>query len=101
MSKPTPGPWQAYNAGDDDTSDFRIHRPGMIYEGRIARVGGQGRNEDEANARLVAAAPDLLSALKGATVVLRTAWERNRDIRAGEMLDRALAAIAKAEGAHE
>jgi hypothetical protein len=53
MSKHTPGPWEAY--------DFEI----WAYGERIAdTITGVNFEEDRANARLMAAAPELLDALR-------------------------------------
>ena len=61
MSKHTPGPWNIAGDGQtesscriiDDENRFVLRLEGMDY----------GRDEDQANARLIAAAPDLLAAL--------------------------------------
>ncbi len=58
----TPGPWIAYNAqGGRIFKKWRIHRPGARV---IAEICENNSTEIEAaNARLIAAAPDLLAAL--------------------------------------
>lgn len=71
MSEHTPGPWvvQTPMTGDDLVVEAR---PGMDYH-ELVRVRapqyGNGANFDEmrANARLIAAAPELLEALKALT----------------------------------
>ena len=94
MSKHTPGPWRSdpcYRSGYTvwggtdavpvcvvDTQDD---------EGRFGTI------KNEANARLIAAAPDLLEALVEASVALRIG---HNSLVA---LEKASAAIAKAEGA--
>lgn len=94
MSKHTSGPWGIY-----DTAAYGIH----ICKGGIAgqhiasaqRYVGLTQDETVANARLIAAAPDLLDALKALTEKLAMsgdAW------RWKEELPQAAAAIAKAEG---
>ena len=75
MSKHTPGPW-SYQISRYEPEAFDIIEPGI---GALAIV----KSEDYA--RLIAAAPDLLEALKELTL------ERG-------MTDKARAAIAKAEG---
>lgn len=75
MSKHTPGPW-SYQISRYEPEAFNIIEPGI---GALAIV----KSEDYA--RLIAAAPDLLEALKELTL------ERG-------MTDKARAAIAKAEG---
>lgn len=87
----TPGPWSCERIWDTPAS--RIHArvdggvPIALAEAFTMRAPG----EKEANARLIAAAPDLLEALRG---VLRVAD------RATDEFDAARAAIAKAVG-HE
>ena len=105
MSKHTPGPW---TIADDNGTDIGI----------IARKRGRGgqmvamvtvdedvpQDDDErlANARLIAAAPDLLAACK-AFAAARKAWRECDDMSSIEYLDTLDAidfdaAIAKAEG---
>jgi hypothetical protein len=96
--KHTPGPW----------------RVGSWYDGRlpivvadladrsiIAELTGAKRAH-EANAHLIAAAPDLLEALEGAQKALRKALPflpaDSESIFCGEWLDEINAAIAKAKG---
>lgn len=55
----TPGPWQVMA---DSDSFFEI---GRNNGGRFALVSGKDTLEGEANARLIAAAPELLAALIG------------------------------------
>lgn len=86
----TPGPW--FNAGSTNNifPGFFIrskHKAGYLAEVRAFT----GQAEVEANARLIASAPDLLNALS----VLADAAESR-----GIPVDAARAAIAKATGAH-
>lgn len=62
----TPGPWRVCNRGDDLTS-YTIE--GKAW-GRILDVADTS-NEPEANARLIAAAPDLAEVLRDAEFLLR------------------------------
>jgi histidinol-phosphate/aromatic aminotransferase/cobyric acid decarboxylase-like protein len=90
--KHTPGPWAVGTFSNDEVRDasaiysFGRIRP-IVYD-----ISGATLEEADANANLIAAAPDLLAALKRATALLARypkhddAW---RDCRA---------AIAKAEG---
>ena len=85
--KHTPGPWVATHANGNDF---------IVKAGDIEVVAGCGcygspymRGNPDADARLIAAAPDLLEALQG---VLRVAD------RATDEFDAARAAIAKATG---
>jgi len=91
MTTPTSGPWAISGihhsigiAPDDGKSDG------------IATVFGCGPKA-EANARLISAAPDLLSALQRAEAAL--SWFINDDGESDiEALDEARAAISKAKG---
>ena len=94
MSKHTPGPWVHSITGsrmtDEYSQPFAVFQEG--HSNMIAGVFGDVSGGEEVareNARLIAAAPDLLEALKG---VLRVAD------RATDEFDAARAAIAKAEG---
>lgn len=64
----TPGPWRAT---PDCFGDFTIQPHGAelaiaaVVNGEMRRMGG-GVSEQEANARLIAAAPDMFEALKDA-----------------------------------
>ena len=92
MNKHTPGPW-------------KIGKFLRVYGGEKDHFGGQmlianvnggrvGGGDGDANARLIAAAPDLLEALKG-----WTAWAGDgSDNEELTYITRARAAIAKAEG---
>jgi len=95
MSKHTPGPWVVGPV--DDTVVTHLGADGVRYE--VAQIDGDYNEPDlwpvmEANARLIAAAPDLLLALRELLFNHNhgnglDAWHRTRD--------RAAAAIAKAE----
>lgn len=97
-SKHTPGPWKWWTTHE---GSHRINPE----EGGLVIASCDTRNpfsyEQEANARLIAAAPDLLEALKD--LLDTSVWadaEGNVTIRlSGEpAVKRAIAAIAKAEG---
>jgi hypothetical protein len=63
-AKPTPGPWRYRDTG---WGAYGIYCDGYrAAEGPIGLLGRTSQNEptDEANARLIAAAPDLLEALE-------------------------------------
>jgi hypothetical protein len=94
MSKHTPGPvWTAH--------DKRPHCHGFsIFAGNefVAFVGdSDGRTDCASNARLIAAAPELLEALKD---LLEWFDDESRSPRPAP-LKKARAAIAKAEGNNE
>lgn len=88
-TKFTPGPWEAFNR---HTCQF-IYAKG--YERAICQVDsyskgfGPDRDERDANARMIAAAPELYDALIAADGLLR-------DL--GHSLPQVKAAIAKARG---
>jgi hypothetical protein len=90
MSQHTPGPWEIDQA---IRHGFTVYsqQAGFIV-GYMDEEGRYGAVESEANARLIAAAPDLLEALEELLVQreghysTQTAW------------DKARAAIAKARG---
>jgi len=100
MSKHTPGPWH-----------FRVD---PIHQGQyfirvqsygfapLATVRGDKRStlkDSEANARLIAAAPDLLEALKMAVSALERSDYIQMDGDSFDVVDEARAVIAKAEAA--
>lgn len=96
MSKHTPGPWRCTKTQDNvivnEGGDKWIARaligttrsPRFIADAEVAA----------ANARLIAAAPDMLEGLKGIRAnLIRLAWEEN-----SLMIEGIDALIAKAEG---
>lgn len=95
MNRPwhTPGPWIAVGAWvehpDDNTPDICNCDPFSMYQ--------EGRSDKEvcANARLIAAAPDLLEALKACDEAM--AYMSEYDIPL-TLPGQVKAAIAKAEG---
>lgn len=93
MSKHTPGPWRA-EIGDEN--EPWSHQWPRIVSDEYEVVGTEGLygdfETDCANARLIAAAPELLAALKECVCALETC---GKDYRATEL---ARAAIAKATG---
>jgi hypothetical protein len=111
MSKHTPGPWKVFICDDGgqwsgwplsiftDDTERTIVRPGGFYPYEWDR--GVSEREAVANARLIAAAPDLLEAVKELMdlplnhPISMTVDERKRMWAAHET---ARAAIAKAEG---
>lgn len=90
MSTPTPGPWTSEWTNDTGPDDDYYIEFFEILDSEHKRIG---RAEEEADARLMAAAPELLEALKLADAMLSGA---NMNERVVEKKMRA--AIAKAEG---
>ena len=106
MSKHTPAPWVLKirpAVHDDNVTVAEIEQPRSVkYRGIVAYMQSAehiyGIDEDElvANARLIAAAPDMLEALKlCANYIANTESELGITLPCGE---KARAAIAKAEG---
>lgn len=93
--KHTPGPWTIVEYGADETPNLVVHRGET--ENRICFMATPGSHGDsaiiEADARLIAAAPDLLEALE----YLLTAGNSPDAIADARIT--ASAAIAKATGA--
>lgn len=92
----TPGPWRFYLQGDSTryiVTKSRVGAAGSSYDD-VAHVDVKRTEEGEANARLIAAAPELLAALRafvdGVQVGPETSYKDRERILA------ARAAIAKA-----
>lgn len=60
MNKHTPGPWTV----GTKTWSSHVIAPSKFGPHPLAVFSGRGRDEDDANAQLTAAAPDLLEALE-------------------------------------
>lgn len=99
MSKHTPGPWQYRRSSTSSTDHYEIMPAGQLggwKDGRYLSVSGA---IDEHDARLIAAAPDMLEALKS----IAEFWNRDHNEKAmvgacWHAVETAEAAIAKAEG---
>jgi hypothetical protein len=94
MSAHTPGPWRFY--GDEIVR----HINGSLGDPTVCSLVGtsgnpyaENENEFMADASLIAAAPDLLSALQS----VQAAWDENRLLTSDEAAS-VRAAIAKATG---
>lgn len=91
MNKHTPGPWSFY----DDSNDGKTNRIEIVAIGKtVARIYHSVPDEDLPNARLIAAAPDMLEFAKA---VVRYAGASGDDYLA----EKARAVIAKATGNNE
>lgn len=110
MNNTTPGPWIASTGFEDEEDRWIVTvdggDTGMNYVIAMIHNGAPGDTleTEEANARLFAAAPDLLAALKELTAALDEATDQ-LDIEAmlagnrmSDARDAACAAILKAEG---
>ena len=100
MNEHTPGPWQVYT---DGTKTFIAAANGRVVVVDLYDENNEPSIEElEANARLIAAAPALLQALKDTREAL-AAWveiAEEQDQREGDYtaLEEADQAIQKAEG---
>lgn len=92
-TKHTPGPWKVASTQAKEVHNVKI--------GVVARPSGRTFQEMEANARLIAAAPEMLEALK-ACLPLLTYWYEQRQDHLGPVekscVGQVRDAIAKAEG---
>lgn len=101
MSKHTPGPWTIEEYGDGDLPALAIHKDS---ETRVCFMATPGSHGDPAtiaaDARLIAAAPDLLAALRACVNNLAPYGDEDaiESGSIGNCLRRARAAIAKARG---
>jgi hypothetical protein len=99
-AKHTPGPWRAEQTPASAYWDWTVMAPSG--EGRTMQIGIDTDNT-EADARLIAAAPELLASLRRCTPLLNSARLASADKAyleiAGEAVEEALAAIAKAGAA--
>lgn len=94
ISRHTPGPWLAYQANSEVGTNYWRIRTAPPGSGDTLR-GYCG----EANARLIAAAPDLLEALLGMVEMFELTGNRLFSLNGKPTTyDKAKAAIAKVEG---
>ena len=95
MSKHTPGPWVIVRDTDNKRAITMIHaqpKDPKAYGQGIAKLVRQGLETDEPNALLIAAAPEMLEALKELVAGIETRTAGPDD------MEKARAAIAKATG---
>ena len=86
MSEHTPGPWSVYDVtcilgsrGESIAKAFDCETVGFTREMKEAEYHSKKLHEAAANARLIAAAPDLLAAAEAALVVLRP-WAEHPEV---------------------
>lgn len=98
MTKHTPGPWTVEEYGDDETPALVIHKDSETRVCFMATPGSQGDPAKiEADARLIAAAPELLDVLERFSQ-FPFAHQGIAEGPFAVMLTQARAAIAKANG---
>ena len=93
-TKHTPGPWVVKSA----RSGFYVESQFDVIVESLDEYGRYGAIDDEANARLIAAAPELLEALSCLTAVVGLTPIKGNLDALQEAYDMARAAIAKAKG---
>ena len=91
MNKHTPGPWQYSFEGG--TVAFIVETDGTTVAKLSVTENSTAHSALPANARLIAAAPDLLAALKAAVDLME-----QEDFATLTLVPKFRAAIAKAEG---
>lgn len=97
VAKHTPGPWGIQNPTAGNNQDYRVASYGKFELVSIVPAATDIPWEERAkNAQLIAAAPELLEALKGILTYLPPS--RSTDRLANEALEMAALAIQKAEG---
>jgi hypothetical protein len=92
-TKHTPGPWVV--RGEAKYSGFGVNDANGKSVASFPSTMTRGDGEKSANAALIAAAPDMLAALRDALPLLKGHQESPEK---AERYQNALAAIAKAEG---
>ena len=92
-AKPTPGPWKAERIDNSSCFDIKCECGFFIA---TCHDGVRGESNAIANARLIAAAPELLEALKACAAVCTGATMNKRGLISA--LEQARAALAKCEG---
>ena len=100
-AKHTPGPWMCptKNAAKHGFPRWDVGHQDGDFLGSIARVSAKSTpDERQANARLIAAAPDLLAALNMLALDVAALKTRYGETQQTHGEDLARAAIAKAEG---
>ena len=97
-AKHTPGPWLTHKEGFSSIYIESRIGGGMLQEVASCGPTGEGRDQQEANARLIAAAPELLEALKEVVEILDEVLGFGTEPSHGNIAAKARAVIAKATG---
>ena len=92
----TPGPWAVERVDYAAHSAYRVFNDEL---GVVAEIKSTDSGDEELpNARLIAAAPDLLAACNGLVGLVQLIQRREPELQTNHRFIDALAAIAKAEG---
>ena len=97
-AKHTPGPWFTHRDGFSSVYVEARVGGGMLQEVACCGPTNEGSDQQEANARLIAAAPELLDALRGLLALEEENLRGYDDIDVCAEVQFARAAIAKATG---
>ena len=97
-AKHTPGPWCTHRCGFSSVYIEARVGGGMLQEVACCGPTNEGSDQQEANARLIAAAPELLDALRGLLALEEENLRGYDDIDVCAEVQFARAAIAKAAG---
>lgn len=95
MSKHTPGPWRQSLIRVQREISGHLGKPIAYTTGKLVELDSI---EDFANARLIAAAPQLLEALQEAYKYINGGSGQQTGLAFGALFDQVRAAIAKATG---
>lgn len=104
QNKHTPGEWRALPFGEDSATGLpgeSIYGPDNVRVAEILFIRKRSKVEHEANARLIAAAPDLLAAcetLRSAMVHMEEFDSLPDDTCPADLIDYLSAALSKARG---
>jgi len=100
MTEHTPGPWTIVEYGDDEAPNLVIHKDSVTRVCFMATPGSHGDPARiEADARMIAAAPEMLAALKAAIALAdKNMGNGGRTPECQAVYDQCVAAITKAEG---
>lgn len=91
--KHTPGPWEIQSQGPTEQV-YVIDNPRISF---VCRMEEGTQEQKKVNARLIAAAPEMLESLRDTCRIIQ-GWEHATPMQIANVADKARAAIAKAEG---
>ena len=90
----TPGPWRRGQEGN-----LRVYGPDATQDAGVLAEVIPHNGQQSANARLIAAAPDLLHCVSNVlAMAIKSGWAVSTDVTKRQAVDFMRTAIAKAEG---